>query len=200
MLNRLAPALALVAAALALAPAALASGGNYTFAGGTRDQRGQVVQALQASSFPWSVVTQSVVVHIARGIPSSATPGNVWLDGDLLDAGRFSWGVVQHEYAHQLDFLVLTEAQRTALHALLGGATWWDDGVAAHGARDCERFADEVAWSYWTSADNVMRPAGPQDEGGQVAPAAFRAALARLLPAIAPLRTTAAVKHRPRGR
>ena len=31
-------------------------------------------------------------------------PGQIWLDASLLDSGRFSWGVVQHEYAHQVDF------------------------------------------------------------------------------------------------
>jgi hypothetical protein len=192
MLRRLALLSALVTAALVLAPAALSAGGHYAFAGGTPAEQSQVAQALQASSFPWNVVPQTIVVHIAPGLASDATPGNLWLDANLLDAGRFSWGVVQHEFAHQVDFLVLTDAQRTSLHALLGGASWWGDGTLAHSALDGERFADEVAWSYWPSPDNVMRPDGTQDEGGQVAPAAFRAALASLLPGLVPVRTTAA--------
>ena len=86
MFARLAPALALAAAALALAPVALASGGPYVFAGGTPAERSQVTQALQASSFPWDVVRQTVVVHIGRGVVSDATPGSLWLDADLLDS------------------------------------------------------------------------------------------------------------------
>jgi len=200
VLKRLAPTLALAAAALALAPAALAAGGTYVFAGGTPGEQAQVVQALRASSFPWGVVPETVTIHIERGVPSRALPGAIWLDADLLDAGRFAWGVVQHEYAHQVDFFVLRDEQREPLHALLGGAAWWGDGLLAHGALDSERFADEVAWSFWPSPDNVMRPESAQDEGGRVAPAAFRAALAAILPQIVTQRTTAAVKHPRTGR
>jgi hypothetical protein len=126
--------------------------------------------------------------------------GNVWLDADLLDAGRFSWGVIQHEYAHQVDFAVLDDADRAELHAALGGDAWCTG--AEHARLDCESFADLVSWAYWSSPDNVLKPAGATDEGGQMAPAAFRALLERLVPgasAAAAPRVLAAVKH-PRKR
>jgi hypothetical protein len=182
--------LVVLAAALALAPSALAKGGSYVFDGGTPAQRAQVAAALAASSFDFSVVRAAVTVHIARGADSRATPGQVWLDADLLDGGSVAWGVVQHEFAHQVDDLVLDDAGRAALQAALGGRAWCSG--AAHGDLGCERFADLVAWAYWQSPDNVMRPDGAADEGGQLAPAAFRALLARLLPS-PPARQTAAV-------
>ena len=172
-----------VLCALALAPSALASGGNYTFDGGSANERAQVTQALDASSFPWGIVPGPITIHILRGVPSHAAPGQIWLDASLLDAGRFSWGVVQHEYGHQVDFAVLTDAMRAQLHDLLHGSSWSSSGGEGHSQYDCERFADLVSWAYWPSADNVMRPQGAQDEGGQVTPAAFRAVLATLLPA-----------------
>jgi hypothetical protein len=190
--------LVLLVAALALAPSALAKGGAYAFDGGTRAEQAQVTAALTASSFDFSVVPATVTVHIARGADSRATPGQVWLDADLLDSGSYSWGVVQHEFAHQVDFLALDGTDRTALQGALGGAAWCSG--AAHADLACERFADLVAWSYWQSPDNVLRPAGAADEGGQLAPAAFRALLARLVPA-APVRATAAVVRKaPRKR
>lgn len=178
--------------ALALAPGAWARGGNYVFDGGTRAEQAQVKAALDVSTFDFSVVPGPVTIHIGRGVSSSATPGQVWLDADLLDAGRFSWGVVQHEYGHQVDFSVLTPADRAELQQLLGGTAWCSG--AAHGELTCERFADLIAWAYWTSPDNVLKPTGTADEGGQVSPAAFRAVLAGLLPS--PIRVIAATRDR----
>ncbi|HVA31893.1 MAG TPA: hypothetical protein VMU58_11550 [Gaiellaceae bacterium] len=175
--------LALVAPALAAPSAAFASGGDYAFDGGTHPERAQVTAALSVSSFPWNAVPGTVIVHIARGVASHAVPGQIWLDANLLDAGSFSWGVVQHEYGHEVDFALLTDATRAQLHPLLQGVAWF--GREGHAVLDSERFADLVSWAYWTSPDNVMRPQGAQDEGGQVAPAAFRAALASILPVTA---------------
>jgi hypothetical protein len=182
MVKRLLLQISLAVAALAVAPAAFASGGNYAFDGGTKAEMSQVTAALDASAFPWGIVPGPVVVHIGRGVDSSAAPNQIWLDADLLDAGTFSWGVVQHEYAHQVDFALLTDTTRAQLHTLLGGTAW--SGAEGHANLDCERFADLVAWSYWVSPDNVMKPQSAQDEGGQMAPAAFRAALAAILPAV----------------
>jgi len=174
--------IALGVAALALAPSAFASGGHYVFDGGSQAEQGQVTAALNASAFPWDVVPGPVVVHIARGVASHASPNQIWLDADLLDSGRFAWGVVQHEYAHEVDFAVLTDAMRAQLHTLLNGVAW--SGGEGHSALDCERFADLVSWAYWPSPDNVLKPQSAQDEGGQVAPATFRAALAALIPGV----------------
>jgi hypothetical protein len=170
--------------AAAFTSSADAAGGRYTIDGGSRAEQAQVSLALDASSFNWDVVPGVVAVHIARGVDSSASRGQIWLDADLLDAGRFAWGVVQHEYAHQVDFLALTEQMRDQLRPSLGGASWWGDGTTAHGALTSERLADEIAWAYWTSADNCLRPANAADEGGQVPPQQFRTLLASILPGV----------------
>jgi len=207
MFKRLLIQLSVAAATLAIAPAAFAAGGNYVFDGGSTAEQTQVTAALNASSFPWGIVPGPVVVHIQRGLDSSAAPNQIWLDANLLDAGRFAWGVVQHEYAHQVDFALLDTTTREQLHTLLGGVAW--SGPEGHSTLDCERFADLVSWSYWESADNVMKPLSTQDEGGQVSPAVFRAALAEILPGLPttvsaalavkaePIRTTAAVSAKP---
>jgi hypothetical protein len=168
-------------AVLAVAPGAYAHGGNYVFDGGTRAEQAQVKAALDASAFDFSVVPGRVTIHVGGGLSSSAAPGQIWLDAHLLDAGRLSWGVVQHEYGHQVDFSLLSDADRAQLQQLLGGTAWCSG--AAHAELACERFADLISWAYWASADNVLKPAGSTDEGGQVSPAAFRVALAALLPA-----------------
>src|SRR4051794_30054992 len=133
--------LLLLAAALAavLAQSALAAGGSYTFAGGTAKQQAMVRSALAASSFDWNVLPRPVVVHIAPVGGSYSEAGHVHLDSTLLDSGRFSWGVVQHEFAHQVDFLLFDEATRAMLNRALGGSDWCY-GVAgvAHSAYGCE--------------------------------------------------------------
>jgi hypothetical protein len=181
-----------IALFLAFAPRAQAAGGHYVFDGGTRAEQGQVTAALNASSFNWSLVPRTIVIHIGSGISPHALAGQIWLDTALLDSGRFSWGVVQHEYAHQVDFAVLTDGMRTELHTLLQGTSWWGS-QGAHAQLDCERFADEVAWAYWQSPDNVMKPDSATDEGGQVPPAAFRAALEHAL-GLPAVRRTASVQ------
>lgn len=159
-------------AALGLAPNALGAG--YAFDGGTKAQQAQVKAALDASAFDFTTVPAPVTIHIRRGVDSYSTPGDVWLDADLLSAGTFAWGVVQHEYAHQVDFFLLDDALRAQLHGVLGGAGWWTGG--GHDVLDAERFADLVAWAYWPSTANVMKPARP------VSTPAFRAIVDRLLP------------------
>jgi hypothetical protein len=168
--------------ALVITPQARASGGHYAFSGGTSYERAQVRQALRVSAFNWSLVEPVVTVRIAPGLASVAIPGRISLDARLLDAGEFSWGVVQHEYAHQVDFLVLDDEGRAPLAAMLGGQTWWHDVVGLpHGAYGCERFASTLAWAYWPSAQNSMRPMSPGDESAAMKPAPFRALLSRVL-------------------
>jgi hypothetical protein len=175
-------ALLCVLLALAITPRAHAAGGHYTFSGGTSYERAQVRQALRVSAFDWSLVEPVVTVRIAPGLASVAIPGRISLDARLLDAGEFSWGVVQHEYAHQVDFLVLDDEARAPLAAMLGGQTWWHDVVGLpHGAYGCERFASTLAWAYWPSAQNSMRPTSPGDESAAMKPARFRALLGRVL-------------------
>ncbi len=183
--------LVISAFALVLAPGALAAGGNYTFDGGTRAQQAQVRSGLNASSFDWGVVPGPIVIHIGRGDGPHAAAGQIWLDASLLDSGRFSWGVIQHEYAHQVDFSLLTDPMRSRLEALLGGSSWWS---GPHDSLAGERFADALAWAYWPSPDNVLRPDRPAGEQ-------FRAVLALLLPGVSGRSTASgARKHRsPQG-
>src|SRR5438128_11586764 len=109
-------ALAVALLALGLGAAkANAAGGNYVFDGGTATEQTQVRKALDASAFLWSVVTKQVTIHIGPAHESEAVPGEIWLDADLLDSGIFSWGVVQHEYAHQVDFVRFNDTIRTRL-------------------------------------------------------------------------------------
>jgi hypothetical protein len=185
-------ALIAACAALALAGIAQAKGGNYAFDGGTPKEQAQVRAALNASAFNWSLVPAQITVHIAPGLGTSdATPGELWLDSALLDSGVFSWGVVQHEYAHEVDFFLLDDARRAALAPELGGQSWWQGAGAplAHGQLSCERFASTLAWAYWPSARNSMKPQSKNDESSALAPAAFRALIAQVL---APSVSTAA--------
>lgn len=172
-----------VAAAILLPGRAAAAGGHYVFVGGTATEQATVKSALDASSFNWNVVPGTTTIRIARGLDSEAVPGEIHLDSDLLDAGKFSWGVVQHEYAHQVDFFLLTSSMRATVQAQLGATTWWAPAgtTLAHADLGGERFASTLAWAYWPSPDNSMRPSGPHDEAGAMAPAAFRTLLGSML-------------------
>jgi hypothetical protein len=179
-----AAAVAVAAAAGALSFPALAQavGGSYAFDGGTTRQQRQVVRALEVSEFHWDAVPAPVVIHIERGAESRATPGHIWLDADLLQAGAFAWGVVQHEYAHQVDFALFDDADRAMLLRKLGGQTWCsEDPRLEHEDLGCERFASTLAWAYWPSPENCMKPEGPRDESAALPPAAFRALVSELI-------------------
>jgi hypothetical protein len=133
---------------------------EVSFHGGTPWQRTEVKRALAASSFPWSVLPP-IEVRIAAGAATQALPGVVILDANLVDMGSFSWGVIQHEFAHQLDFLMLDDAGRKSLQRILGGQAWcWHEVgyEVAHGYLGCERFASTVAWTFWQSAENALQP------------------------------------------
>jgi len=169
-------------AALAASGTAVARGGTYVFDGGTAAEQAQVRAALGASSFDWSLVPAQITIHIVRGIPvAQASPGQIWLDAALLDTGRFAWATVQHEYAHQVDFFLLDDADRATLERALGGLDWCYGVPLPHADYGCERFASTLAWSYWESPDNALRPRSPADEAGGMPPAAFRALMSQLL-------------------
>jgi hypothetical protein len=171
---------AVVAAAVVLGatfvPSATGAAGPIEFRGGTGKERRQVRAALAASAFPFGVVGRTITVHINPDVTSQSQPGHVWLNSRLLDAGRFAWASVQDEFAHQVDFFVLDDAQRAALNALLGGVDWcYGVPGLAHSAYGCERFSSMVAWAYWPSIDNAYRPASATDESAAMPPARFRA-------------------------
>jgi hypothetical protein len=174
--------LAAAIAALALPGLAQASGGNYVFDGGTTGQRAQVTAALDASAFDWSLVPRQITIHLRPGAQSEAAPGEIWLDADVFSSGRFAWGIVQHEYAHQVDFFLLDDAKRQQLEAALHGTDWcYAVPGLAHAQYGCERFASTLAWAYWPSADSAMSPASVADESAALAPVDFRALLEGML-------------------
>ncbi len=179
--------LVVFSAALGLSGTALARGGNYVFDGGTPAEQATVRAALDASSFDWSVVPLQVTIHIRRGIAvSESLPGQTWLDADLLDSGTFSWGVVQMEYAQQVQFLLLDDQQRASLVTALGAKDWCYE-VPGTSVEDnaCERFAATLAWAYWPSPQNCMKPSAADDASAAMAPAAFRALVTSMLGASA---------------
>lgn len=167
---------------VAFAGGAQAAGGNYVFDGATPRQQAQVKAALDASSFDWSLVPAQITIHVAPGTSSYALPGHIYLDADLLSAGRFAWATVQDEYAHQVDFFLFDAGSRERLNRELGGRDWCY-GVAGfrHAEYGCERFASTLVWSYWQSRDNVYRPTSRNDESAALSPAKFRALLEQVL-------------------
>jgi len=176
--------LAAFATALCLAGGAQAAGGNYVFVGGSDAAREQVRAALEASRFNWDVVPQQVTIEISRCGCGGARPGVIMLDEDVLVSSpfgaRYAWGIVQHEFAHEVDFLLFGRAERRAIRRALGGADWcYERPGLGHDDHGCERFATMVAWSYWRSPDNIERP----DWGARpaVRPAAFRRLVNRLV-------------------
>jgi hypothetical protein len=169
-------------AALALAGNAQAAGGDYLVDGGTAKQRAQVKAALNASAFNWSLVPVKIEIHVAPVGESKAVPGEIWIDNQLLNSGRFAWGVVQHEYAHQVEFYLLNSTTRSQLAKLLGGKAWcWETVELKHSEYGCERFASTLAWAYWPSTDSAMRPDSKSSESAAMAPAKFRSLMAQLL-------------------
>ena len=183
-------AVILIAAAfLAVPSTGLAYGGKVQFVGGTPREQRQVTAALQVSTFDWDVLPAVVNVHIVPGANSHALPGDVYLDADLLDAGTFAWGVVQHEFAHEFDFFFLRASDHTTLLPQLGGVAWFangavgeaPDGGLAHQQLGAERFASTFAWSFWQSSSNTMKPRSKNDESAAMAPAAFRALIASIV-------------------
>ena len=162
--------------------AAQAAQGDYGFSGGTPRQQAQVRAALETSSFDFRIVSQRVTVHIGRYSISHSTPGHVWLESRLLDAGSFSWATVLDEFSHQVDFFVLDAPRRAILQERLGASAWcYEIAGLAHGANGCERFSSMLAWAYWPTKENAYRPTSADDESASMAPAEFRALLDSLL-------------------
>jgi hypothetical protein len=177
--------LGVIVVALLLPVSALAKGGHYTIEGGTEFEQSQVKQALDRSLFNWDVVTQAVTIKIEPGHRDEAWPGLIYLDPARLDWGLTSWGTVQHEFAHQVDFFVLTDAQRADLTSFLGAASWlpppnWD-GVTGHDQIGRERFASTFAWTFWPDSwGNDQSPRYKPAESGAVSAEPFKAKMVSL--------------------
>jgi hypothetical protein len=174
------------ACALAWAGSAVARGGRYVFDGGTPKQQAQVRVALEVSSFNWSIVPATITIHLRKGTDTYATKGEIWIDAALLASDTFAWGPIQHEYAHQVDFFLLNDEQRAKLRPLLGAKVWSHSNVAAlhgsdHAFLGAERFASTLAWAYWPSSANSLRPTSSKDESAAMTPGMFRQLLARML-------------------
>jgi len=164
------------------ASTAQAASGGYSFDGGSAQERAVVRAALGASMFDWSLVPAHVTIHITRGRSSYARPGEIWLSGKLLARGRASWGVVQHEYAHQVDFFLFDARIRKSLNRALGGRAWWPGGgeQLRHNAYGAERFASTLAWAYWPSRQNTLFRYA-HAEATALPPARFRTMLSDLV-------------------
>jgi hypothetical protein len=105
--------------------------------------------------------------------------------------------VIQHEYAHQVDFFLLDDATRARLAGRLGGESWWQTSAGlAHQALASERFASSLAWAYWPSPDNVLRPSSTGDEAGALAPVDFRLLLGDVLGVSVPSQRVVAAARR----
>jgi len=176
-----AAAAALLALAVPRPPArAEAIRPGYSFDGGTARERATVRAALAASGFDWRAVPAEVTIHVIPGGGCSAVPGQIWLGSEMLAHGRDAWGVVQHEYGHEVDYFLLGSRVRARLESLLGGKTWWPDGRFRHSEYGAERFASTLSYAYWPSPHNVLlRDA--RAEARAMSPARFRRALGRIL-------------------
>jgi hypothetical protein len=130
---------------------------SYSFDGGSKAEWAVIRSALAASAFDWSLIPGHVTIHIHRRGFCSASKGEIWLSAALLHQGQASWGLVQHEYAHQVAFFLLDDADRARLDKLLGGKEWWPGrSVLRHDQYGAERFASTFAWSYWPSRHNSL--------------------------------------------
>lgn len=182
--------LAAVVAALFLAGSAVA--GTVNVDGGTPFEQQQVRLALAASKFDYGQIPAPVTVHVVP--PSDAhleggvdagysIPGEVWISSRWLDFGAAGWGFVQHEFGHEIDYYVLTDAQRAALLSHLdptGSTTSWCDHSVAYDARPCEWFASELSWAFWPVGANLQDPTTTKGLSGHLPPDQFRAAVESL--------------------
>jgi hypothetical protein len=174
-------------ASLALAGTAQAAGGNYVVEGGSPEAQATVRAALDASWFDFSRISDRIIVRITHCGCTGAKPGVIVLDEDvILDTSlgaKYAWGLIQHEYAHQVDFFLFQNDDRAALRRILGGKDWcYETSGLRHDDHGCERFAEVFSWAFWPTRDNVQR-----DDARGVAPKMkawrFRSIVNRLLAA-----------------
>jgi hypothetical protein len=132
------------------------------FSGGSDAARAEVVAALDASAFDWSVIGRPVSVQILDCGCAGSRPGVVVLDEEMLSSspyGRaYTWGIVQHEFAHQVWWYALDDGRRSELRQVLGGAELCYEQLGVpHDAHACELFASTLGWAYWPVPGNPMQ-------------------------------------------
>jgi hypothetical protein len=147
---------------LALSGTAQAANGNYLIEGGSPEAQATVRAALDASLFDFDRVPAQITIRISKCGCAGARPGVIVLDEDVVTdtthGERYSWGVIQHEYAHQVDYFLLQDADRAAAKRALGGKDWcYEQAGLAHDAHGCERFADVFSWAFWPTKENILR-------------------------------------------
>jgi hypothetical protein len=148
--------------ALAVPAKAGAADVALEFSGGSDEARAQVVGALEASAFDWSLIGRPVTVQISDCGCAGARPGVVVLDETMLASlpyGRaYTRGIVQHEFAHQVWWYALDDSRRSELQAVLGGADLcYEQPALPHDAHGCELFASTLGWAYWPAAASRLQ-------------------------------------------
>jgi hypothetical protein len=174
-------------ASLALAGTAQAAGGNYVIEGGSPQTQETVRAALNASSFDFNRVPAQITIKISRCGCAGARPGVIVLDEAVLSdtslGSRYSWGIIQHEYAHQIDYFLFQESDRAAVRRTLGGQDWcYEVARLGHDEHGCERFADVFSWAFWPAKGNILR-ADAKAIAPKMTPKKLRAFVNRLLAA-----------------
>lgn len=159
---------AVIVAALSFVTPALAKGGHVTFDGGTSLEQQNVTDALAVSTFNFNQlpnITVRIVPSLPPGESGEAVAGTVTLVAGFLDQGIFAFGTVQHEFAHEVDYLLLSDAQRQEALTVLGASAWYSPSLA-HADQGRERFATTLAWTFWPDRLNNQAPGYKGSEVG----------------------------------
>ena len=152
----------LVAFAGLLAARAQAAGGAYVIEGGSAEAQATLRAALDVSRFDFSRIPEPITIRITRCGCAGAKPGLIVLDEDVvLDTSlgrKYAWGLIQHEYSHQVDYSLFQDDDRAALRRLLGGRDWcYETAGLSHEDHGCERFAEVFTWAFWPNGSNIQR-------------------------------------------
>jgi hypothetical protein len=155
--------------------------------GGSPETQETVRAALNASSFDFNRVPAQITIKISRCGCAGARPGVIVLDEAVLSdtslGSRYSSGIIQHEYAHQIDYFLFQKSDRAAVRRTLGGQDWcYEVARLGHDEHGCERFADVFSWAFWPAKGNMLR-AEAKAIAPKMTPKKLRAFVNRLLAA-----------------
>ena len=132
-----------------------------------RRQQATVRAALEVSSFDWSVLparSSSTSRRSAAPTPRPATSTSTARCSTPAASRGASSSTSSHTRSTSSSSTTRSARRSTQRSAAATGATA-SPGLA-HSAYGCERFASELAWAYWPSADNSMSPAATHGESG----------------------------------